>query len=121
MDKARFVDCLRAVASDLEPLTQASKSGDLVWDGNEYRRTASEKQPDAYALAWWSTLNTLADMIEYQEGELNLRQLSYLQRELFGGMGSLNDLWFDSRSLGQVAKEVNEKLRLSREALFGRK
>lgn len=119
MDKTTLARHLRAVAKDLEPLTKAAKAGGLSWDGRQYKRTYSDQQPDPYALAWWSTLNTAADMIDYQDGELSSRQISYLQRELFGGMGSLNDLWFDERRLGRSAKEVNDKLKLSREALFG--
>ena len=118
MQKASFVNYLRAVARDLEPLTRAAMPGDMAWDGKEYRKVTSEAHPDPYALAWWSTLNTLSDMIEYQDTELSPRQISYLERILFGGMGSLNDLWFDERQFGQTAREINNKLSYSREALF---
>jgi hypothetical protein len=118
MHKTTFVNELRALAKDLEPLTQAATCGDMAWDGKEYRRVTSDAHLDPYALAWWSTLNTLADMIDYQDTELSRRQISYLQRVLFGGMGSLNDLFFDERRLGQIAKEINKKLRVSRELLF---
>ena len=118
MNKTTLAWHLRAVAKDLEPLTKAAAAGGLSWDGREYKRAHSDKQPDPYALAWWSTLNTIADMINCQDGELSSRQISYLQRELFGGMGSLNDLWFDERRLGEVAKDINKKLNSSREALF---
>ena len=119
MQKTIFISRLRAVAKDLEPLTQAATSGSMAWDGKEYKKVTTDKHPDPYALAWWSTLNTLADMIEYQQGELCPKQISYLKRVLFGGMGSLNDLWFDERRLGTIAAGVNKKLSVSREALFG--
>jgi hypothetical protein len=119
MDKRTLARYLRAVAKDLEPLTRAASAGGLSWDGYEYAKSDSDKQPDPYALAWWSMLNAVAEMIDYQDGELSSRQISYLQSELFGGMGSLNDLWFDERRLGRSAKEVNENLKFSREALFG--
>jgi hypothetical protein len=118
MNKTRLVNRLRAVAKDMEPLTQAAKAGGMTWNGNEYIRATTDKDPDPYALAWWSTLNTLSDIIEYQDTELSPRQISYLERILFGGMGSLNDLWFDERQFGQTAREINNKLRYSREALF---
>lgn len=118
MQKTTLVNYLRSIARDLEPLTQAATPGDKGWDGKEYRRVTSEMHPDPYALAWWSKLNTLADMIDYQDSELSPKQLSYLQRALFGGMGSLNDLWFDERQFGQIAREINNKLSYSREALF---
>lgn len=118
MNKTRLVNTLRAVAKDLEPLTQATTTGGLTWNGNEYVRATTDRRPDPYALAWWSTLNTLSDMIEYQNTELSPSQISYLQRVLFGGMGSLNDLWFDERRLGKLAKEINSKLSHSREQLF---
>src|SRR5262245_40965697 len=119
MDKTTLARYLRAVAKDLEPLTRVARAGGLSWDGCEYTRASSDKQPDPYALAWWSMLNAVADMIDYQDGELSSRQISYLKSELFGGMGSLNDLWFDERRLGRSAKEVNDNLKFSREALFG--
>lgn len=118
MNKSTLINRLRAVAKDIEPLTQAAKAGGLTWDGSEYVRATVDKDPDAYALAWWSTLNTLSDMIEYQDTELSPRQISYLERSLFGGMGSLNDLWFDERRYGILAKEINTKLSHSRELLF---
>src|SRR5262245_39040802 len=118
MNKTTLINRLRAVAKDIEPLTQAAKAGGLTWNGNEYVRATTDKYPDPYALAWWSTLNTLSDMIEYQDTELSPRQISYLERSLFGGMGSLNDLWFDERRLGKLAKEINSKLSHSRELLF---
>src|SRR5205809_5092254 len=118
MQKASLVNYLRAIARHLEPLTRAAAPGDMAWDGKEYRKVTSEADPDPYALAWCSKLNTLADMIDYQDSELSPKQLSYLQRALFGGMGSLNDLWFDERQFGQTAREINNKLSYSREALF---
>ena len=119
MNKTTLAQHLRAVAKDLEPLTRVASAGGLSWDGCKYTTAHSDKQPDPYALAWWSMLNAVAEMIDYQDGELTSRQISYLQNELFGGMGSLNDLWFDERRLGPSAKEVNEDLKFSREALFG--
>jgi hypothetical protein len=118
MEKATLAKHLRNVARDLEPLTRAATPGDIAWDGKEYKKVTRETHPDPYALAWWSKLTTLADMIDYQNNGLSPKQLSYLQRVLFGGMGSLNDLWFDERQFGKIAKEINNRLSHSREALF---
>jgi hypothetical protein len=119
MDKTTLAKHLRAVAKDLEPLTRAARLSGLSWDGCEYTRASSDKEPDPYALAWWSMLNAVADMVDYQDGDLSSRQISYLQSELFGGMGGLNDLSFDESLLGQSAKKINDNLKFSREALFG--
>src|SRR5277367_5840705 len=92
--KTDFVASLRATAATLEPLTKG--------------------MPNPYALAWWANLRTIASMIEAQEAMLSAAQIAYLKRELFGGMGSLNDLWFSQTD----APGVNERLDQARHDLF---
>lgn len=112
MSKIKFIEQLRATAAELEPLTKSTLPGAMTWNGSEYVKNVGEANaPDPYALAWWSTLTTIADLIEAQETQLTDKQFAYLNRVLFGGMGSLADLSFNSKS-------VNEGLNKSRQLLF---
>ncbi len=117
MNKFRFVQELRATAAALSPLTESVQSGAAKWDGKQYVR-ADAKQPDAYALAWWSTLNAIAALVEAQDSQLNEAQMTYLSQTLFGTAGSLNDLHFDPKTLGAVAAEVNASLNERRQILY---
>jgi hypothetical protein len=118
MNKLRFVQELRATAATLSPLTESVQSGAAKWDGRQYVR-ADVKQPDAYALAWWSTLNAIAALVEAQDSPLTAAQMSYLNRTLFGTAGSLNDLYFDPKTLGAAtAVEVNDSLNTRRQELY---
>ncbi len=62
------------------------------------------------ALAWLVKLTTMAALIDAQESPLGARQVAYLKSQLLGGMGSLSDLWFDSKILGDVARDLNARL-----------
>ena len=117
MNRTDFVKQLRATAEQLEPLTQSTAAGAATWNGAEYVKGV-ERKPDPYALAWWSTLIAVAEMIDTQEASLSVRQIAYLDRLLFGGMGSLNDLYFDPKSIGAGADLVNKRLDENRHALF---
>jgi hypothetical protein len=90
MSKVEICCGLRAIAECLQPLTRSVAPGSAVWDGSRYVHQ-EVKSPDPYALAWWSILTTMADLIEHQECALSRNQLSHMKRLLFGGMGSLND------------------------------
>jgi len=116
MNKAEFIKQLRSTAEELKPLTQSALPGAATWDGTSYVK-GEAKAPDPYALAWWSILGTIADLIEAQESPLSPKQIAYLTRVLFGGMGSLNDLSFDPKSL-KNASMVNERLDQKRHVLF---
>jgi len=117
MNKTKFIEQLRAIAEELKPLTQAASPGAATWNGMEYVK-GGEKKPDPYALAWWSTLVSVAELIDAQEGPLSLKQIDYLDLLLFGGMGSLNDLCFDEKTVGSSAKAVNKRLDEKRHDLF---
>ena len=117
MNKIEFVKQLRATAEELKPLTHASPSGAATWNGEKYIK-CEEKKPDPFALAWWSTLVAVAELIEAQEDSLSDKQVVFLDRLLFGGTGSLNDLYFDSKTLGSTADSINKGLEVRRHALF---
>ena len=93
-----------------EPLTKAMTPGASIWNGTTYTTAGGERKPDPYALAWWSTLSAIADLIDAQEAALSEKQIAYLDRLLFGGMGSLSDLSFDPESVGNVARTINDRL-----------
>jgi hypothetical protein len=116
MNKIELVRQLREVAAVLKPLTESALPGSAQWDGKQYVKGRG-KQPDPYALSWWSMLSVIADLLEAQGAPLNDAQLQYLERTLLGGMGSLNDLHFDSGTLGTVAESVNTALDQKRREL----
>lgn len=95
-DTNKIISGLRALAAELEPFTHEVQSGALVWDGNAYVKS-NPRKADSYALAWWSTLNSIADVIERQNTPLTQQQIDYLKKKLFGGMGSLRDLGFNEK------------------------
>lgn len=117
MNKTEFIKQLRATAEELSPLTQTVAPGAMAWNGAEYSK-GEKRNPDPYALAWWSSLIAIAELIEAQETPLSTKQRAYLDRLLFGGMGSLNDLSFDQRLLGASADIVNKRLDEKRRTLF---
>ncbi len=117
MKKTEFVKQLRVIAAEIKPLTESSSTNALTWNGTAYAKVDAKKL-DPYALAWWSMLGAIADLVEAQESALSPQQMAYLHRTLFGGMGSLNDLYFDPKSLGPAAASINERLDRSRRALF---
>jgi hypothetical protein len=118
MDRLEFVRQLRATATELMPLTESATSGSLSWNGVGYTKSGKAAKPDPYALSWQTTLTVIADLLEAQESPMTQKQLGYLERLLFGGMGSLNDLFFDPNSLGNIAAAVNDRLDKQRRALF---
>ena len=111
MNKTLFLKQLRETADVLKPLTLHASSGSAIWDGRQYIKNGELRVPDPFALSWWSRLHTIADLIEAQESPLGPNQIAYLDRVLFGGMGSLQDLSFESSSL-------NKDLDNRRHALF---
>ncbi len=117
MNRSEFIKQLRATAEELKPLTQAASAGAATWNGTEYVK-GGEKKPDSQAIAWWSTLVAVAEMIDSQEVPLSVKQIAYLDRLLFGGMGSLNDLYFDPKAVGPGAALLNKRLDENRRALF---
>jgi|ERR1700683_764870 len=108
MNTTEFIKQLRATAEELKPLTQSALPGASTWDGKSYVK-GEGKEPDPNALAWWSILNTIADLVEAQDAPLSTKQKAYLNRVLFGGMGSLNDLYF--KAGGAINERLNEKRR----------
>ena len=118
MNKTAFIKQLRATANELTPLTQSAAAGASVWNGTEYARSKESKLPDPYALSWRTMLGAIADLIEAQESPLTERQTGYLERLLFGGMGSLNDLNFDPKAGGDLARIVNDRLDEQRRILY---
>ncbi|MFZ0821475.1 MAG: hypothetical protein WAM91_15515 [Candidatus Acidiferrales bacterium] len=108
MDKTELVKQLILTANHLKPFADAAPLGARVWNGVEYAKVkeGEEKESDPTAFKWWSTLNTFANLIEAQSTPLSDRQISYIQRELFGGMGSLIDECHDELKIGGFADKT---------------
>jgi hypothetical protein len=113
----RFLDALRATLKILEPFTRSTAPGSLAWDGAAYVK-APMTQLDPHALAWSSTLATIAALIERQSSPLSVDQLRYLRSELFGGMGSFLDFQLDEERFGTEALTANKRLIEARQHLF---
>jgi len=117
MNKPAFTQRLRETAEILKPLTIRASPGAKHWNGTAY----VEREPTSFepqALAWWSTLTAIAEMIDNQDTPLSEKQAAYLNRLLFGGMGSLNDLSISSGSSAEYAKSIDAQLNRQRQLLF---
>ena len=117
MNKTDLINGLRGLADELKPFTQEIHSGGRVWNGNAYV-AAEPKKADPYALMWWSTLTSTADLLEAQDTLLSSEQTLLLRQKLFGGMGSFNDYCIDVNRGGDAAKAANQRLNDKRTALF---
>jgi len=114
---ATFARLLDDSAEVLKPFIESSRRGGLHWNGSEYASATQDRTADPYALAWWSTLRTIAALVASQPG-LTAEQIEYLQRELFGGMGSWNDFSLDAKRWGKKAESANDHLGRIRHELY---
>ncbi len=115
--KQAFIEALTAFASVLEPF--ATEPGGLEWDGQEYRKPAVDRY-DNGASKWHAVCRALVNLLQTQEGELSSGQYAYLDRTLFGGMGSFSDVSLDSRKLGHEGAQANVELNSVRTLHFHR-
>jgi hypothetical protein len=106
MNKPAFIQHLRDTADVLKPLTIQSSPGAKHWNGTAYVE-AEPAQFDPGALAWWSTLTAVAEMIDNQDAPVSERQAAYLDGLLFGAMGSLNDLSISSQQDRKTSDSIN--------------
>lgn len=117
MKKHVFVQQLRETAEILKPFTIPPSAGAKHWDGTAYiEREPAPFHPDA--LAWWSTLTAIAEMIDNQDTPLSDKQIAYLNGLLFGGMGSLNDLTISAHSTQPADVSIEVQLDRERRRLF---
>jgi hypothetical protein len=117
MNNVEIVEGLRDLADELKPFTQEVTAGSRVWNGRAYV-TAESRKLNPYALAWWTALTSLADLIERQDSPLTQQQFEYLKKQLFGGMGSFSDFSLDRNQFGDSAPTANEKLDRKRTELY---
>jgi hypothetical protein len=108
---------LRSAADTLEPFSRQIRSNTRVWDGMNYAPPTRLQEPDPYALMWFGTLRTMADLLERQR-DITDSQLAYLKDIFRGGMGTFNDFSLDTRQWGKDAEEANYKLRFIGDELF---
>ncbi len=117
MSNTDIVQGLRGLADELKPFTQEVTVGSRIWNGSAYV-VAEPRKLNPYALAWWSALTSMADMIERQDAPLTRHQFEYLKKRLFGGMGSLCDFSLDKKQFGDAAAAANAKLDSKRSELY---
>ncbi|MDO8291180.1 MAG: hypothetical protein Q7T44_18360 [Parvibaculum sp.] len=104
-----FVDLIRRSVDVLSEFVEESPSGSKRWDGNSYASTV-RTPTDIQAAKWWGILTVLAAMLANQSLPLSQGQREYIERLLFGGMGSFNDFVLDTEIFGEKAKLVNSHL-----------
>jgi len=112
-----FIDLLRHAAAVLSRFAEPPSGGALQWDGTKYA-AAGRPAYDPYAAKWWATLTAISEVVGGQDTPLSARQKAYLDRLLFGGMGSLSDFALDENQLGAEARTANQELSNVRRALF---
>lgn len=115
---SKLVDLLRQLADVLQPFVGSHRAGDRVWDGREWAPTTEPREGDSGAHGWWISAITAAGLLDGQPS-LTPQQNEFLRRELFGGMGSLQDFSLDRRRWGEKANEANRQLEIIRTALYG--
>ena len=115
---AVFVSHLKDTAKFLLPHIDDWKLGQKIWNGEKYDEYRGEEfKADPYARLWYSTLTVLAEMIERQETKLTRRQSDFIERLLFGGMGSFNDYSLGT-AFQQGVAEANQILDALRKTLY---
>ena len=96
---SQLADLLAQLAAVLQRFVSSDRAGAHVWTGEEYALAAEARDGDPAVAAWWATAFTAAHLIAGQRS-LTPAQHEFLQQQLFGGMGSLNDVWLDSSRWG---------------------
>jgi hypothetical protein len=112
-----FTGLLRQATAVLSEFSEPPGIGACRWDGTAYS-ASDQKAFDPFAAKWWAALSAVAEMIERQSAPLTPQQKAYLDRLLFGGMGSFNDFVFDERRAGAGAMRANQDLNALRRMLF---
>jgi len=112
-----FVKALEETARVLARFAEPAPAGARRWDGTAYV-AASASTFEPYAAKWSSALTALAGILEGHDAPLSERQKQFLDRFLFGGMGSLNDFALDEGRLGADANQANQELDRLRSELF---
>lgn len=109
MNKQKLTHGLRELADILLPFAEQVGPSASVWNGSEYVK-ALPKSADPYALMWYATLTTVADMLDAQDSDLSTRQIDYIRKSIFGTAGSLTDFFIDTNKYGQEGESANKKL-----------
>lgn len=112
-----FVHLLDDAAETLRPFIKSARRGSSSWNGVEYPPVTETVEPDPYAMAWFSSLHTMSALLERQP-TLTTEQYSYLERELFGGLGGFQDFCLDPKRWGKDADAANKRLGRIRDELY---
>jgi hypothetical protein len=77
---------------------------------NSFLKETKENTQASSIKRWTTLFRTILPTLENQDAPPSKEQLNYLNRELFGGMGSLNDFYFKKENFGNQAKPLNDQL-----------
>lgn len=108
--KDHFANLLDEAAEIFKPLIVSASVGARIWDGTEYVPTDVERVADPTATKWWGILKTMAGLLRAQTSPLSAEQLKFIKQQLFGGMGSFQDLSFDERETHGHPNDTNARL-----------
>jgi hypothetical protein len=111
-----FVRATRYAATALAPFANEPGSHALRWNGTGYVPGDGVTFVPS-AAKWWATLSTLANLLEHQTAPLSDGQTAYLEKLLFGGMGSLRDFALIEHEAGPGARQANQQLDDARRAM----
>ena len=117
MIKSKFVQQLDDLVNLFIPLTVGGPVGTIMWNGREYAKSEVDHIADATASKWLGVIYTIAGLVGGQDTPLSPLQLRFLKRELFGGMGSLNDFFIDARQMPTLPNDFMLRFRTALDEL----
>ncbi|HVN70149.1 MAG TPA: hypothetical protein VMU38_10940 [Candidatus Binatia bacterium] len=117
MSKQILLQELRGAVQDLEPLAAAIGPNTSGWNGTEWPNT-DLKEADQEAAVWIGILTTIAGLVDAQATPLDPKQIAFIKRTLFGGMGSFADISFRAVSRSPIARGLDVKLAKRRSAIY---
>ena len=114
--KKKVVSEIQYMAKELRPFIETKDSKIKSKLLNYFEKL--ELIPNPYALAWWSILTTITELLQAQELDITEKQKEYILHQLCGGMGSFADFQLDENISGTNASDTNQSLKIARKKLY---